>query len=230
MSKKKLMGWFATVSIAALLAASAYAENMEVQIIGGPEGDVAAETVSLDDIKLNAEIDIDDYAIIVPTEYQVQDTLYLWKDIPNKRLSLFESGSEAEYILLYTDITNLSTGPHDFLKDCTVKVVYDDKYEYAGWSYQYNHDNVLEATHYYDLYKEDSHQGGFYQEKDGSNDLNLVCEKIAIPSEDNFSINQMYTGHYAFGCTVPNSVVNSKAPLRMEIEIDGNELTYNIRK
>lgn len=228
MSKKKLMGWFATVSIAALLAASAYAENMEVQIIGGPEGDVAAETVSLDDIKLNAEIDIDDYAIIVPTEYQVQDTLYLWKDIPNKRLSLFESGSEAEYILLYTDITNLSTGPHDFLKDCTVKVVYDDKYEYAGWSYQYNHDNLLNESSYR-VYKGDNYSV-LYIKNDGSNDLNLVCEKIAIPSEDNFSINQMYTGHYAFGCTVPNSVVNSKAPLRMEIEIDGNELTYNIRK
>lgn len=45
-----------------------------------------------------------------------------------------------------------------------------------------------------------------------------------------FAAGPMYTGHYAFGCTLPNAVVNSKKPLRMVITIDGNELTYNIRK
>ena len=40
----------------------------------------------------------------------------------------------------------------------------------------------------------------------------------------------MYTGIFVFGCTLPNSVVESKAPLRIEINLGGNELTYNIRK
>ena len=51
-----------------------------------------------------------------------------------------------------------------------------------------------------------------------------------IDPADNFEIDPMYSGHYVFGCTLPNAVVNSEKPLRMVITIDGNELTYNIRK
>ena len=52
----------------------------------------------------------------------------------------------------------------------------------------------------------------------------------AINSEKNFVIEPMYPKRYAFGCTLPNAVVSSKKPLRMEITIDGNEITYNIRR
>lgn len=49
--------------------------------------------------------------------------------------------------------------------------------------------------------------------------------------KDEFSIGPMYTGHYAFFCTLPNFVVQDKsAPLRMIITINGHEFTYNIRK
>ena len=51
-----------------------------------------------------------------------------------------------------------------------------------------------------------------------------------LDSNDFFGIDPMYTGHYCFGCTLPNAVVNSKAPLKMIIKLDGNEITYNIRK
>ena len=47
---------------------------------------------------------------------------------------------------------------------------------------------------------------------------------------DCFPIAPGKTGYFCFGCTVPNAVVNSKKPLRMIITIDGNEITYNIRK
>lgn len=51
-----------------------------------------------------------------------------------------------------------------------------------------------------------------------------------ISKDYNFAIEPMYTGHYYFGCTLPNAIINSKAPLTMIINIDGNEITYNIRK
>ena len=47
-----------------------------------------------------------------------------------------------------------------------------------------------------------------------------------LKSKDGFIVD----GHYAFGCTLPNSVVKSKKPLSMVININGNEITYNIRK
>lgn len=55
-------------------------------------------------------------------------------------------------------------------------------------------------------------------------------KEYARMGEDQFPINPMYAGHYCFGCTLPNAVVNSEKPLQMIITIDGNEITYNIRK
>ena len=44
-------------------------------------------------------------------------------------------------------------------------------------------------------------------------------------------VDVMYTGTYASGCTLPNYVIeDKKSPLRIEISMDGNELTYHIRK
>ena len=213
--------------IVGLMSISTYAEDMDVQIIGGPETE-DAETVSLDDIKLNSEIEIDGYAIIKPTDFQTKDVLYCWKDYNGSDLSLFESGNEADYMLLRADFTNTATSPRNFLKDCSVKVVYDDKYEYAGWAYQYNYDNNVKEA-YLECYRGDDYAYQIYY-NNGDNEYNANSNDFVIPSDSSFPINQMYTGHYAFGCTLPNSVVSSKAPLRMEIEIDGNELTYNIRK
>jgi len=51
-----------------------------------------------------------------------------------------------------------------------------------------------------------------------------------FPVESPFEINPMYIGHYAFGCKIPNAVVERKAPLKMIITLDDNEITYNVRK
>lgn len=52
----------------------------------------------------------------------------------------------------------------------------------------------------------------------------------ALASDLEFVIEPMYNGHYFFGCTLPNAVIESKAPLRLIITLGGNEITYNIRK
>lgn len=55
-------------------------------------------------------------------------------------------------------------------------------------------------------------------------------EEDTLMKSDQFAIAPMYEGHYVFGCTLPNAVVTSQKPLKMIITIDGNEITYNIRK
>lgn len=202
-----------------MLPSVASADDMEVTLIGGQEEE--AVPVSLDDIQLNKEATIDGYAIILPTEFQMADSLGYYQagkhsidsSYPQIDCGYYNSGQEAEYALLRMDITNLATISRDFLADCEVKAVYDDTYEYAGWTYQCNYDNET-------LSKDNK-----FGEDNGIQNV-----RWAIDSEDNFPIEPMYQGHYIFGCTLPNSIVNSKSPLRMEIKIGGNDITYHIRK
>lgn len=56
-----------------------------------------------------------------------------------------------------------------------------------------------------------------------------VSSSSVLIKDRQFAIDPMYQGHYWFGCTLPNAVVNGTAPLRMVITLDGNEITYNIR-
>lgn len=218
-------------------ATVAFAEGMGVQVIGGENEGFTP--ISLDDVKLNASVEIPGYAEITPTEYNVWDCVmvrqpgkmdfeyrstsdgsqwikkldayfyfdleincehHTYKEYPyasNNWVVHHESKSQADYAFLMMDVLNTTNIDVDFTKDCSVKVVFDDNVEYAGWLYQRNLD------------------------------LNLTTW---IDPSDNFAISPYYEGHYVFGCTLPNAVINSKAPLRMEINLGGNEITYNIRK
>ena len=202
-----------------LLSASAVlAEGMGVQVIGGPEAE--SEPVSLDDIKLNTDAEIDGYAIISPKSFAFVDWLGTYRPGENSTYysnnfhdsELYLSGEDADYALLKIDITNTARSTKNFISQCEVKVVFDDKYEYAGWAFQYNYNNSTR--------------------KNNSFGITSECQNTewVIDKTDIFSIDPMYSGHYCFGCTLPNAVVKSKNPLRMVITIDGNEITYNIRK
>lgn len=208
---KKIISILLVLSM--LLGCSAMAE-MGVQVIGGP--DTETEPVSLDDVKLNVEAEIDGYGIFLANSFEYANYLLAYKAGKGDRSDevIYDSGNEAEFAMLKVDITNTTTTPRDFLANCEVKVVFDDVYEYGGWTYQQNYDNYT-WTIYNDTYKA------------WSNKQNVL---YAINAADNFAIKPMYQGHYIFGCTLPNAVVNSKKPLRMVITIDGNEITYNIRK
>lgn len=209
---KKLLGVLLVLAMALSLSAS-LAEGRGVQIIGGP--DMGAQTVSLDDMKLNSEAVIDGYGCITLTSFEYVDKLGYYDrgehDLYYDSEDLYASGVEADYALLKADILNTSVTPKSFLTACEVKVIFDDLYEYGGWYDQYDWNNAS---------------------NDGSNYLNAGAQNTTwvIDKEDRFEIGPMYTGHYAFGATLPNAVINSKKPLRMIITLDGNELTYHIRK
>jgi len=186
---KKILSMLLVFSL--ILGCSAAIAEMGVQVIGGPVEET--EPVSLDDFKLNIEAEIEGYGILSGTEFNYIDKL---RHHPSWS-GTYQSGAEADYAILRMDILNTTLKAKDYLTSCSVKVVFDDVYEYGGWAYQYNYD---------------------------------ASEDVVLDSDEQFSIEPMYQGHFCFGCTLPNSVVNSKKSLRMVITLDGNEITYNIRK
>ena len=196
-----------------LLGAFAALAEMGVQVIGGAETET--EQVSLDDIKLNTEVEIEGWGTLTFTAYEVQDGLGYYR-AGNKKVydsrDYYRSGKEAEFIVIYADILNTNLKDKNYMENVTIKAVYDDVYEYAGWTYQRNYNN------------------GTYSWADMDADVDNQNTRWAINEADQFAIAPMYEGHYIYGCTLPNAVVDSKKPLRMVITIDGNELTYNIRK
>lgn len=138
MKKRKLLNVLACVMAAVMIlgtAATAEEEqDLGVVMIGGDEEEDASEPVSLDDIKIGKEIEIPDYAIFTPTEYTVEDKFYNDGNIEN-------SGNTAEYAILYFSLMNQKTETVDFNAEISsIVVTYNEKYQYAGWSFQRNAD------------------------------------------------------------------------------------------
>ncbi len=68
------------------------------------------------------------------------------------------------------------------------------------------------------------YEGWFFQsEKSGG-------DGYGMDESDRYDIDPLYAGHFIFGCTLPNYVVQSEKPLAMTVSIDGVEFTCNIRK
>ena len=173
------------IVLAIIVSSSAYAE-MEVQLIGGPENNTETGPVSLDDVKLGTELVIEGYGKLTPINFTYTDWFpYEEKDYDSK------------YAQLTIDILNTTTGGKNYISTCGVKMIFDDKYEYAGWACQYDYDSSTDTP---------------------------------VASEAIFVINPLYIGHYAFVCKIPKAVAERKAPLKMIINLDDNEITYNVRK
>jgi len=158
------------------------------------------EPVHIDDLKMNTENEISGWGILTATDFEVTDEYSYYLKGWTSRTDTKKAGADADYVILYVDIINTQLVNVDFLSEVAVKAVYDGVYEYEGWYRQRNLNNT-----------------------------NLPKKKGINPA-DNFAIEPMYTGHYMFGCTLPNAVINGKKSLRLIITIDGNEITYNIRK
>jgi hypothetical protein len=223
----------------------ASATDLGVQII--PK-DSETEVVSLDNVKLGETYTIDGYARIKPVSFKIQDTFpqfdagaagnreiksrYYSKDLKDnvmyssyyddqrtsnsdeyyQRIRWMNSMTEAEFAYFCVDITNLAKSDAEFTKGTTVKVLYADEYEYTGWVRQFNYDYDTNRK-----YAESSGYGLFI--------------RAALDPGDVYPIGMVYSGHYAFGCTLPNTVVEDEsASLKMIITLGGNEITYWIRK
>lgn len=200
-----------------LFSGAAFASELGVQLIASPE--IVTDPVTMDDFRLNADLTVDGYATLKGTSFAFVDAFGFYRQgnnspfwLNNYAYDYNQSGVEADYAILKMDILNLATSSVDFLADASVTAHYGDGYEFAGWCKQYNHNNktAIASNHGVDS----EHQN-----------TNWV-----IHAADQFPIDPMYQGHYAFGCTLPNSVINSTEPLWLVITIGGNEITYFIRK
>lgn len=239
----------ALMIIVAMLASmtAVHAEDLGVQVIGGPETENTP--MSLDDLQLGQSYTIDGYAKIKPMEYLTVDYFAQFKKDadygnvndgnyadPNSNQVFVDqlnskwyknwrwwdaywndSGVNADFAWFMMDITNLQKKSFSFMENASVKVMYQDEYEFAGWVRQVNYDYI---------------NYGAEGRKVSRYDSQTNCPNVVVLDPANVeAIDMMYTGTYAFGATLPNSVIeDTGSPLRMVITIDGNELTYNIRK
>lgn len=187
----------AILLIATMCLASIFADDgLGVQVIGGKNK--ASEPISLEDVKLNVEVEIDGLGIIKPTEYTTYNSFSVYSKGSTYYTESQRSGEEADHVVFRMDITNTTKEEKNYLSNCSVKVSFDnDEYIFGGKAYQLDYD---------------------------------VSKGTPRNPQDNFPIAPMYQGHYWFACTLPNAIMNSEKPLSMTITIDGNEITYNIRK
>lgn len=236
--KKRMMLLFA-MTMMMVPAASVSAEDLKMRLIGGEE----AETVSqnLDDMQLEETYEIPGFVRVQPLSFEYRDSFeeyavgmngnneysrddeggqtywgvqYLGGAVDTYYDYIYheESGTNEEYACLQVDITNLQQEEAVFMdpENTQIKVVFDGEYEYEGWVRQFNYDYDTERN-----YKD---------EEEGA----MIRAAIQPGSEE--AVGKMYTGHYLFGCTLPNAVVNGQEPLYMVITINGYEMTYHIRK
>lgn len=245
---KKLFAFVLALSM--LLGTTALAEDLGVQVIGG---NTQAFATSLDDMQIGTSYKLEGYAVVVPKDMKTiecfaqfgengdfgvyQESAYngnantsyapvyahsesklqfnSWR---YKDASWMDSGDSADFVWLMMDVTNLQKKGVEFTEEATVKVVYQDDYEFNGWIRQIIYDH-MEAQN---GNKGVSRYG--YDKDDYPNEIVMNPAKVEV-------IDMMYTGTYVFGCTLPNYVLeDKKAPLRIEIKLGENELTYNIRK
>lgn len=207
---KRMIGLLAAL-VLVMVPFGALADGMGVQIIGGD--DLASETASLDDLQIGVAAEAESWGTVTITDCRFQDVLYQYKEGKHEvagNWNCFNSGNEADYLIVKLDILNNTKAERDYLSNIEVKAVFMDDVEFAGWSYQYNWDNGIKDKEWEDL-------------------NGIQNKEFVIDPADQFAIMPYYIGHYCFGCTLPNTVVTSKEPLRLEVKIDGNELTYNVR-
>lgn len=172
----------------------------------------------LDDLHVNDRITIDNWGTLQITSVRAQDKLGYFKAGQYGRNSgdfqnYYDSGIETEYVVLKMSIVNQSDYKMNYLQNFSVRLVFNDTYQYGGWAYQYNYANGTSTSRYVN------------EEDCGRQNSNYVIDK-----SDNFTIAPGEKGYYCFGCTVPNAVLEMSGTLQLVIEVDGHKITHNIRK
>lgn len=105
------------------LLPAAFAENPGVVIISSGEEE-EPQSVELDDLKLNATVELPGLGELTLVNFKQQD-----------QFSKYKSGSDADFGILYFQFLNTTTKPLDLLQLFSdAKVTFKDKVEYGTWS------------------------------------------------------------------------------------------------
>ena len=160
-----------------------------------------------------AAVDVGGQFTVSTTAFDFEDDLGYYRpgsDRVGAAGDYYHSGADAEFAVLRVDIDNGSRTARNFLQDCEVRA-YDGVHTYGGWAFQQNFANGISA----DLsYGRDSERQNI---------------RWAISAEDVYDIAPSARGHYIFGCTLPNEVVEGEGPLWFEITMKEAKLAYHIR-
>lgn len=158
------------------------------------------------------------YAIVTFTDFEFVNMYGQWDDGKagqkvSEYAKLHPSGNDADFTWLKIDVLNLQKSSVDFIKDTTVKAIYDDEYEYDGYLRQFYYDYANSKV------------------TSENKDAGVIGWPVCLSPVDEISMGPLYKGHYAVVCQIPNPVIEDKdSPLRVVINMGGNQLTYNIRK
>lgn len=226
---KKFLILTVIVAIFASMAVAS-AEDLGVQVIGGENETIP---VSLDDLQINATAEIPGYADVTITCSVFTDAfLSVVKGLDNSQYDNtfwytekedgYVSETKSYHYIEYDEkwwsekqvVLNESKTQAEFL------MVRMNVLNKSGVS-----EDFISKVEVVVVFDDETKFNGWVRQYD----FDLTSDKPLNPA-DNFAIDPYYEGHYVFGCTLPNAVVNSDAPLRMEIKLGENELTYNIRK
>ena len=247
---------FLLLALALVLTVSvAVAEDLGVQVIGGQQS-AASDPLSLDDIQMG-NVYMLDGAIAVPNEFMIADCFaqftkdnvskdkyirtytsggydveglvsavysysnseFRYRDYRYANAEWCDSGDGAQFAWLRMDITCTKQDISSLSEQIEVKLVYNNEFEFGGWIRQIN---------YADTGKSDYSDGGIARYGFAPE---AYPQQIVYHPDNAPAVGYMATGNYVLGCTLPNYVVDdAKSPLSMIITIDGNEITYNIRK
>ena len=176
-----------------LAATTALAEG--VTVLSAPNA-VKEEEVSLDDMKLGTAVTVDGYAVITPIKCEWMERMSYGRDTWD--VWYYQSGTEADYLVLEVQILNTQYEAVSFLDTCEVKAEFGEGYVFGGWRKQY---------------------------------WNSQSEYVHHEEKNEFSIDPLYVGRYAFIVTLPNFCKESKEPLSITVKLTEDvEFTYHVRK
>ena len=93
------------------------------------------EKLKIDDVTFGKAYKIKGYAAVTFKEFSFIDSLYI------SRSDNIYSGAESDMAYLAVDMRNLAKKEAKFLGTISIRVVYDDEYEYNGFVKQSNYDD-----------------------------------------------------------------------------------------
>ena len=127
------------VVLTVLLTVSSVFAQGGIQIIN-PQNNNSSNMDYLDNVKVGSEYEIEDWGIITIYNYA---TLVDYTDETGYKDDLIQNYSDkpgADTVILCMDIVNITLKAKNYLKNISVKTVYDDKYTIDGWWVQQDKD------------------------------------------------------------------------------------------
>lgn len=107
------------------------------------------EKMIVDDVNLDKEYKIKRYAAVKFDEVGFTDSV-IGINTTSFNYSV-DSGTEADFVYIRFDMRNLAKKAANLLRTMTVKVIYDDEYEYYGFAVQYDYERSTKFYARYDM-------------------------------------------------------------------------------